>query len=388
MIVYSHYLCYITGFVNQDKITFSIETGTFMQFGSDNQTGASRQVLEMLAVANSDFTPGYGDDHWCAQATEALKDVFGCDLEVFFVATGTAANSLALSCLVQPWETILCHHQAHILQDESTAPEFFSGGARLIPISGKAGRLQLDHLEHYFSLLAGHPPHTPRTGALSIAQVNEIGLVYSLKQVTELCSFAHDHKVHVHMDGARFANAVAALGCSPADLTWKAGVDVLSLGATKCGAMIAEAVLFFNQGLAASFIHRRKQSGHLVSKGRFFGAQFVGWIKNNHWLELASHANGQAQHLAKRLASFSSISLKWPCEANELFVTMPRQLADSLHNSGAEFYQWPPHGLPPEIELDKEDIFTRLVTSFATTDEHIDRFCRLIREYESKHNGE
>lgn len=358
-----------------------------MQFGSDNQTGASRQVLEMLTVANSDFTPGYGDDHWCVQAADALKDVFACDLEVFFVATGTAANSLALSCLTQPWETILCHHQAHILQDESTAPEFFSGGARLIPISGKAGKLQLDHLERYFNLLAGHPPHTPCTGALSIAQANEAGLVYTPEQIASLCSFAHAHKVHVHMDGARFANAVAALGCSPADLTWKAGVDVLSLGATKCGAMVAEAVLFFNRRLAASFIHRRKRSGHLVSKGRFFGAQFVGWLKNNHWLDLATHANGQAQHLAKRLASFSSISLRWPCEANELFVTMPRRLADSLHNSGAEFYQWPAHGLPPEVVLDKEDIFARLVTSFVTTDEHIDSFCRLIHEYESIQNG-
>lgn len=359
-----------------------------MQFGSDNQTGASRQVLEMLTVANSDFTHGYGDDHWCAQAADALKDVFGCDLEVFFVATGTAANSLALSCLAQPWETILCHHQAHIFRDESTAPEFFSSGARLIPISAKAGKLKLDHLERFFYHLDDNPPHTTRTGALSITQANEAGLVYTPEQVSALCSFAHDRKVHVHMDGARFANAVAALECSPADLTWKAGVDVLSLGATKCGAMVAEAVLFFNQKLSASFINRRKRSGHLVSKGRFFGAQFVGWLKNNHWLELAAHANGQAHHLAERLASFSSISLRWPCEANELFVTMPRQLADSLHNSGAEFYQWPAHGLPPKVILQEEEIFARLVTSFLTTDEHIDQFCSLIHKYEPSYKSE
>ncbi len=360
-----------------------LKTGEGMQFGSDNQTGASRQVLEMLTVANADFTIGYGDDHWCDQATRSLQDVFECELEVFFVSTGTAANSLALSCLVQPWETILCHHQAHILQDESTAPEFFSGGARIVPISGRDGKLELDHLAHYFDLMAGHPPHTPRTGALSIAQVNEAGLVYTPEQVTALCSLAHDHEVHVHMDGARFANAVAALGCSPADLTWKAGVDVLSLGATKCGAIIAEAVLFFKRELAATFIHKRKRSGHLVSKGRFFGAQFVGWLGDNHWLELAVHANAQARQLAGNLAAFTTISLQWPCEANELFVTMPEKLADSLHESGAEFYQWPAHGLPPGIVLQEEEIFARLVTSFATTDEHIDQFCSLIHKYET-----
>ena len=357
-----------------------------MQFGSDNQTGASSQVLEMLTVANSGFTHGYGDDHWCAQATEDLKKVFSCDLEVYFVATGTAANSLALSCLVQPWETMLCHHQAHILQDESTAPEFFSGGARLIPISQKAGKLMLAHLARYFHSLADEPPHTPRVGALSITQANEAGLVYTPRELTDLCSFAHKHKMHVHMDGARFANAVAALGCSPADLTWKAGVDVLSLGATKCGGMVAEAVLFFNRKLAESFIHRRKRSGHLVSKGRFFGAQFVGWLKDNHWLELAGHANRQAHHLEKKLASFSSISLKWPREAYEIFVTMPRQLADFLHNSGAEFYQWPANALPPGIELEEDEVFTRLVSSFVTTDEQIDHFCRLIHKYESTNN--
>ncbi len=359
-----------------------------MQFGSDNQTGASSQVLEMLTVANSEFTHGYGDDHWCVQATEALERVFACDLEVYFVATGTAANSLALSCLVQPWETMLCHHQAHILQDESTAPELFSGGARLIPISRKAGKLTQDHLERYFHSLSDEPPHTPRTGALSITQANEAGLVYTPREITDLCSFAHNHEMHVHMDGARFANAVAALGCSPADLTWKAGVDVLSLGATKCGGMVAEAVLFFNRKLAEAFIHKRKRSGHLVSKGRFFGAQFVGWLKDNHWLELASHANRQARHLEKELASFSSISLKWPRQANELFVTMPKPLAESLYKSGAEFYQWPAHALPSGVELEENDVFTRLVCSFVTTDDHIDRFCELIGKYESTDTGE
>ena len=355
-----------------------------MQFGSDNQTGASMQVLEMLTTANSDFTHGYGDDHWCRQATDDLQQLFSCELEVFFVATGTAANSLALSCLAQPWETILCHHQAHIIQDESTAPEFFTGGARLTAISSQAGKLQVEHLTRYFRQLGDEPPHTPRTSALSITQANESGLVYTPQELRALCSFAHDHRMHVHMDGARFANAIAALECSPAELTWKAGIDVLSLGATKCGAIAAEAVLFFNRDLAGSFIHRRKRSGHLVSKGRFFGAQFVGWLKNEHWLELAAHANRKAKKLEKILTRFSFISLVWPREANELFVTMPERLVDFLHNSGAEFYQWPNHSLPRGIEPENNRSFVRLVNSYATTDEHIDRFCELIHTFESE----
>lgn len=354
-----------------------------MQFGSDNQTGASSQVLEMLTAANSGHTHGYGEDEWCLQAKEELKKTFSCELEVFFVATGTAANSLALSCMANPWETILCHHQAHIVQDESTAPEFFSGGARLIPISSQAGKLERKHLEQYFKLLSDEPPHTPRPAALSITQANEAGLVYTPEEILVLCSFAHEQSMHVHMDGARFANAVAALGCSPADVTWKAGIDVLSLGATKCGALVAEAVLFFNRELATSFVHRRKRSGHLVSKGRFFGAQFVGWLKDNHWLDLAHHANGQAQKLEKKLTSLSSVSMTWPREANELFVTLPKNIVDFLHNSGAEFYQWPFHALPDGIVPDKETVFIRLVCSFVTTDEQINLFYNLILKYES-----
>ena len=355
-----------------------------MQFGSDNQTGASRQILEMLTKANSDFTHGYGDDHWCRQAADDLKELFSCELEVFFVATGTAANSLALSCLAQPWETILCQHQAHIIQDESTAPEFFTGGARLIAISGQAGKLHIEHLKHYFEQLGDEPPHTPRTRALSITQVNESGLVYTPEELRVLCSFAHDRRMRVHMDGARFANAVATLDCSPAELTWKAGIDVLSLGATKCGAIAAEAVLFFDRDLAESFVHRRKRSGHLVSKGRFFGAQFVGWLKDKHWLKLATHANRQAKKLEEKLTLFSFISLVWPREANEIFVIMPKKLVRFLHDSGAEFYQWPNHSLPRGIELGNKSSFVRLVNSHATTDEHIDRFCELIRTYESE----
>ena len=352
-----------------------------MQFGSDNQSGASQQVLETLISANTGFTHGYGDDHWCTLAKEALKSVFACDLEIFFVATGTAANSLALSCLAQPWQTILCHHHAHIFLDESTAPEFFSGGSRLVPITRSAGRLELEHLQNFFNAESPEIPHTPAAKALSITQTNEAGQVYTPKEITELCSCAHEHNLHVHMDGARFANAVAALDCSPADISWKAGIDVLTLGATKCGALAAEAVIFFNRELAANFIHRRKRSGHLISKGRLFGSQFVGWLKDDHWLDLAKHANSQAKQLEDRLASFQKIKLVWQRQANELFIIMPSSIAKALKAADAEFYQWPISVLPTGMVLKEKDVFVRLVTSFATTDDHISEFCSIIREF-------
>ena len=355
-----------------------------MQFGSDNQAGASRQVLEALMEANTGFTHGYGDDQWCAQATEALREVFDCELESFFVATGTAANSLALSCLVKPWETILCHHHAHILLDESTAPEFFCGGSRLVPISKSAGKLESRHLEAFFRAVSPEVPHTPGAGVLSLTQSNEAGLVYTAEEIAALTSLAHDHGLRVHMDGARFANAVAGLGCSPADISWKAGVDVLTLGATKCGALTAEAVIFFTPELAENFIYRRKRSGHLLSKGRLFGAQFVGWLRDGHWLELAAHANNKAGQLADRLSSFPYVQQVWPRQANELFLIMPKKLAESLLAAGAEFYRWPVTALPSGVELKRDDVFVRLVTSFASGDEHIDQFIELVDSYQPR----
>ncbi len=350
-----------------------------MEFGSDNQAGASEKILEIIAEANTGFTHGYGDDHWCNRAVEALETFFGHPLTVFFVATGTAANSLALASLVKPWETVLCHHHAHIYLDESTAPEFFTGGARPIPITRNAGKVTLRHLENYFATLAQEPPHTPACRALSITQANEAGQVYTAEELRQLCSFAHGHGLNVHLDGARFVNALVALRCSAAEISWKAGVDILTLGATKCGGLAAEAVIFFNRDLATDFAQKRKRSGHLISKGRFFGAQFVGWLQDNHWQELATHANTKAAELANALEEFPQITRQWPCQANEIFITMPRQLADTLHQQGASFYEWPSLALPRDVTLDKKTCFVRLVTSFLTTDEHISRFCTIIR---------
>jgi threonine aldolase len=355
-----------------------------MIFGSDNQSCASSQVIETMIEANQGFTHGYGDDEWTDRAVEELRRVFDYDLEAYFVATGTASNCLALSCLTQPWEAILCHSNSHILIDESTAPEFFSGGARMIPISQDAGRLSAEHVEHYFKNAGTDVPHNPQAGALSITQASEIGLVYSIEELNAISSICRNSGLRIHMDGARFANALVSLNCTPAELTWKSGVDVLCLGATKCGALCAEAIIFFNKEYSEDFIHRRKRSGHLVSKGRLFGAQFVGWLRDDHWLELARHANSQASQLAESISTFDGIEVVWPAEANQIFATMPRELAGRLQRAGAEFHDWYPKALPKEIELEESDVFVRLVTSFLTKDEHRQELIRQINSYFSK----
>ncbi|MDE0875397.1 MAG: beta-eliminating lyase-related protein [Porticoccaceae bacterium] len=352
-----------------------------MYFGSDNQTGASSQVLAMLTQANSGYTHGYGDDQWTNQAVEALKTLFECDLEAYFVATGTAANSLALSCMVKPWESVLCHDSAHIILDESTAPELFTGGARMRSISQGEGKMSPKHLQDYLQTIGTDYPHNVRAAALSITQASESGLVYTPEQVSALSRMAKDNGLSVHMDGARFANAVASQQCTPAELSWKAGVDVLCLGATKCGALCAEVVIFFNKELADTFTHRRKRGGHLLSKGRLFGAQMVGWLKDDHWLDLAQHANTQATQLAKKIATFGCLQLVWPVESNELFVIMPKGLAEHLQAAGAEFYDWYVDTLPPNITINENEIFARLVTSFITQDAQCEDFCELIRDY-------
>jgi threonine aldolase len=345
-----------------------------MQFGSDNQTGASQQVLDAIAAANAGHAHGYGDDEWTARAVAALRDTFDYDLEAYFVPTGTAANCLALASMVRPWQVVLCHTQAHVIMDESTAPELFTGGARVLGLGRGEGKLTAGTLRRYLEHAGHEVPHNPSPGALSIAQSNESGLVYTQDEIAALAEYAHADGMTLHMDGARFSNALVARACSPAELTWKAGVDILTLGASKNGCLAAEAVLCFNGELASGFAHRRKRTGHLLSKGRFFGSQFIGWLENGHWLELARRANDHAAELAGRIAAVPGVELVWPTEANEVFITMPRALANSLQADGAEFYEWYVDGLPDGVVLGPQDVFVRLVCSFATTDAHVEEF--------------
>jgi len=338
-----------------------------MQFGSDNQTGCTPQVLDAIARANSGYTPGYGDDDWTRRAVAALQEVFETDLDAYFVATGTAANCLALGTLVQPWQVVLCHAQSHIVMDESTAPEFFTGGARAQGIGQGCGKLSLPLLADHLSRAGLHYPHNAQPGALSLAQATESGLVYTPQELAELAHCAHSKGMALHVDGARFSNALVAQGCSAADLSWKAGVDILTLGASKNGCLAAEAILVFRKDLASSIDHRRKRAGHLLSKGRFFGAQILGWLQDDHWLALARHANTQAATLAQGLGTVAGIQLVWPVQANEIFVLMPRRLAEHLQQAGAGFYEWYVDALPTGWQLPSDQVFVRLVCSYATT---------------------
>lgn len=352
-----------------------------MFFGSDNQPCASQVVLDAISAANHDFTHGYGNDNYTANAIKQLQDLFEYPVSVFFVATGTAANCLSLGALVNPWQTILCHEHSHVFMDESTAPEWFTGGARMVSIASKQGKVTLKHLEHYFTQIGDDIPHNPQVGALTLTQTNELGQVYSLEEIQSIGTFCQRQNIHFHMDGARFANAIAHLNCAPADITWKAGVDILSLGATKCGGLCAEAIIVFKPELAQALTHLRKRSGHLISKGRLFGAQFSAWLQDQHWLSLAHHANHQAQQLKQALNKFSEIEIIWPVDANEIFITLPKPLSLHLKQHGAEFYDWYPSTLPSDASLNADNDYVRLVTSFLTSDEHINAFIQAIQSY-------
>jgi len=357
-----------------------------MIFGSDNMAAVSPKVMAALAEANTGTARSYGADPWTAAAERLLAETFEHDLAAFFVASGTAANCLALSAITQPWSAILCHRQAHILLDESSALEFFTGGARLIPVSGADGKITPAALRRTLERLPSDPPHNVRAAAISISQVSESGLVYRPEEIAALAQVAKafhprddSHPIRLHMDGARFANAVASLRCAPADVTWKAGVDVLCLGATKNGALAAEAVIFFDGTLAADFASRRKRGGHLLSKGRLLGAQFLGWLKDGHWLDLSRAANATGAQLAAGLAKIPGVRVAWPVEANEVFAILTRSLAMHLRAAGADFHEWYADGLPAGESLGEQEVYVRLVTSFATRTEDVEQFLEVAR---------
>lgn len=351
-----------------------------MYFGSDNQSGASHKVLEALINANQGISASYGEDEWSQKAVEIVRTIFEHpDCQVFFVASGTAANCLALSSMVKPWQTILCHQQAHIAMDESTAPEFFTGGARLVTLDAGKGRLTATTLSSYLDRQALHIPHNPVPGALSITQANEAGQVYSVQEITELAQLAHAKGLKLHMDGARFSNAVASTGASPAEITWRAGVDVLCLGASKNGCLAAEMVIFFDSALAEGFEFRRKRTGHLLSKGRLLGAQVEAWFADGHWLKLAKHANEMAMRLVEGLSVLDGVDIVWPVDANELFLMLPKDKVHYLQSQGAVFYDWDDTTLPADYVVKETHQFVRMVTSFATTQSEVDEFISLLR---------
>ena len=348
-----------------------------MNFGSDNQSGASEKVLQAIVEANSGAQSSYGTDSWTRRAEALLEEFFETSVDVFFVPSGTAANCLALSSLVQPWDQILCHAHAHILNDELSAPEFYTGGARLTGLGLEAPKLQVETLSSYLDTFEGHEPHTPMPKALSITQLSESGCAYTLEELRGLTAIAKRHNMHVHMDGARFANALVSLGCTPAEMTWKSGVDVLCLGASKNGALAAEAVIFFDKDLAKDFEFRRKRAGHLLSKGRFLGAQFCAWLEDGHWREIASKSNASAKYLSEGIFKSRNCEGVWSSDGNEVFALIPDKKVEALREAGAVFGEWPARFLGALLKK-PDTTFVRLVCSFNTSQEELDQFLSIL----------
>jgi threonine aldolase len=301
------------------------------QFASDNAAGVCPEAWAALAAANHGSAPSYGSDEYCLRARQLMSEVFETDCEVFFVFNGTAANALAVSALGRSHESVLCHETAHLETDECGAPEFFTGGGKVLPLGGPHGKLSVTAVEA--ALKRGHGFHFPKPGTLSLTQSTESGTVYRPAEIAALADLAHARGMRVHMDGARFANAAAALGedgVSPADLTWKSGVDVLSFGGTKNGMLTTEAIVFFRRELAQDFAYRAKQAGQVGSKQRFAGAQWAAMLKDGAWLRHAAHANRCATLLADRVRAGGKIPVLFQPEVNTVFLKLAPELARRL----------------------------------------------------------
>jgi len=336
------------------------------QFGSDNYSGICPEAWQAMSEANCGHALPYGDDEYTAKACDMLRDLFETDCEVFFAFNGTAANSLALASMCQSYHSIIGHSSAHVETDECGAPEFFSNGTKILLAGGRNGKIDLDDVEK----LAGKRTdiHYPKPKVITITQATELGTVYSVDEVRNVGETARRLGLKVHMDGARFANAVANLGVSPRDMTWKAGVDVLCFGGVKNGNAVGEAIIFFSRDLAFEFDYRCKQAGQLSSKMRFLSAPWIGMLTDDAWLRHAGYANSCAKRLEEKLRKIEGIHLLFPCQANSVFVEMPVEMSNALAEKGWHFYSFIGNG------------GARFMCSWDTKDEDIDALVSDIEE--------
>lgn len=305
-------------------------------FASDNYAGICTEALQALLTANVGHAAAYGDDEWTRKASDRLRDLFATDCDVYFVFNGTAANSLALASLCQSYHSVICHELAHVETDECGGPEFFSNGSKLLLANGENGKLTPETVHEVIS--RRNDIHYPKPHVVTLTQATEVGTIYRSAEIAAIANLAHHHGLRVHMDGARFANAVASLEVTPADITWRAGVDVLCFGGTKMGLPMGEAVVFFDRALSDDFAWRCKQAGQLASKMRFLAAPWLGILDGEIWLRHASHANAMAHRLAIGLASVTGVSLLFPVEANSVFVVLQQSVQEALRARGWRFY--------------------------------------------------
>ncbi len=342
-----------------------------MDFASDNAYGALPQVLAAMAACGDGAARPYGNDDITLGLGPLFAALFEHDLAVFPVFTGTAANALALATLTPPHGAVLCHAESHIMVSECGAPEFYAHGAKLIGIAGAGGKLTAQAVADAIDAMPRGFVHSVQPFAVSLSQPTELGSLYTLEELAAIAQVAHDRGLKLHVDGARFGNAVARLGCSPAEATWKCGVDVLSFGASKGGTVGAEAVVFFDPRDAQDFEYRRKKGGHLASKMRFVSAQLAAYVTDGLWLQSAARANGLATRLGDGLRGLNALSIVSPVETNMVFAEMPVELAAKLRAAGAYFYDW----TPPRDGR----VLTRLATSFATPQADVEKFLALAR---------
>lgn len=344
-----------------------------MRFASDNSGPVHPKIMQALEAANDGWALPYGNDDLTRRAAEKVRNAFEHpDAAVYFVATGSAANALALATITKPYQTIYCTAEAHIEEDECNAPEFYTGGAKLTLVASEHAKMNPDALG---TKLSGTPSvHNAQRGPVSLTQVTERGTVYSLDELKELTKLARRHDIPVHLDGARFANALATLDCSAADMSWKAGVDIVSFGGTKNGLMAAEAVVIFDKSLAWEFELRRKRAGHLFSKSRFLSAQMDAYLTDDLWLGMARSANAAAQRLARGLRDIPGVTLRHPPQANMIFADLPTPAHKRLQAAGAQYY-------PEQGATERSDDATssaRIVADWSCPDNHITEFLALV----------
>ena len=344
-----------------------------MFFGSDNTAPAHPAIMDAMLRANTGYTAGYGTEDAMEAVRKTIRDLFEAPkAAVYLVPTGTAANALALATMTKPWDAIFCHRHAHIEEDECGAPEFYTNGAKLTLVEGKDAKMCPDSLQAAIDHTARLGVHSAQYGSMSITNVTELGTVYSLEHMKALTDIAKKSGIKTHLDGARFANAMVALGCTPAELTWKAGIDAVSFGGTKNGCLGVEAVIFFDPDMAWEFELRRKRGGHLFSKGRMLSAQMQAYLADDLWIDLARKANASAARLSAGLSQKSGFELMHPTDGNMIFAKWPRANHVKLHNAGAVYYF-----VPVDYNLDgpmDELLSARMVCSWSTEDADIDAF--------------
>ena len=348
-----------------------------MIFASDNWAAAAPEISKALESHSKGMATAYGESDLDCRVEALFSEIFETELSVFFVGTGTAANSLAMAATSKPGGVAFCHNEAHIVEDECGAPEFLSSGGRLDRVSGEHGKINPAALTQAIARYPKFFNHQGRATLVSITQASEIGSVYSCEEIAEISAIAHENELATHMDGARFANALVNLDVSPADMTWRSGIDLLSFGGTKNGCWCAEALVVFNPTISENLPYLRKRSGHLFSKTRFVSAQFEAYFTDGLWLDLANHSNAMARRLAKGIRKSNRARMAWESQSNLVFFVTRRSVAEELTSSGARFH---PNVVPRDYceTVEPDECIYRLVASFATTEADVDEFLGLL----------